>query len=434
MAKKSRSICLNLYINGTWVGVVTRHRTGAVEFIYAADWLESPNRYPISYSLPLNKEPFYGAEVVNFFDNLLPDAEVIRRKIATRIAAQGSDALSILAKIGNDCVGCLQFFEEGITPQFSDKMDYSPLTDQAIAKTLTSLTEIPLGNRVEDEFRISIAGAQEKTALLKWQGQWAKPIGTTPTNYILKPQIGIVDRQYDWSLSVENEYLCMKLCKAFGLPTAEVSIENFDGVRALAIERFDRLVTKDNRLIRLPQEDFCQAFSVPSNLKYESDGGPGIVKILSLLVSSDAPIIDQNNFIKAQMVFWLLGATDGHAKNFSRRMIKGDDFRMTKIYDVLSSQPLLDSKSITFSQFKLAMAVGNNRHREINSLAPRYFIETAAKAGMSEKLIKSHLSELFEGCDSAISDATASLQNDYPMKLAESIIAGVKSRAPLLVQ
>lgn len=109
----------------------------------------------------------------------------------------------------------------------------------------------------------------------------------------------------------------MKLTAAFGLPTAAVEIADFKEHRVLVVERFDRRWTTDKRLLRLPQEDCCQALSVPPTLKYEADGGPGIAAVLDLLKGSDDPESDRRFFLAAQTMFWLLGATDGHAKNFS---------------------------------------------------------------------------------------------------------------------
>jgi serine/threonine-protein kinase HipA len=129
----------------------------------------------------------------------------------------------------------------------------------------------------------------------------------------------------------------------FGLPTARTEIREFSGRRALVVERFDRLHTRDGRLLRLPQEDCCQALSVPPPRKYEPDGGPGM-RILDLLKASDEPEADQTLFLKAQIVFWLLGATDGHAKNFSIFLLPGGRFRLTPLYDVMSAQPNVDAR------------------------------------------------------------------------------------------
>src|SRR4029077_7923453 len=127
------------------------------------------------------------------------------------------------------------------------------------------------------------------------------------------------------------------------LPTNAAEIAKFGKTAALVIERFDRKWTPDKKLLRVPQEDFCQALSCPPSLKYQSQGGPGVVDGLNLLKGSDTPAEDQKAFLKAQVLFWLIGATDGHAKNFSIFLGRGGRFKLTPVYDVLTARPSLAS-------------------------------------------------------------------------------------------
>ncbi len=169
-------------------------------------------------------------------------------------------------------------------------------------------------------FRISVAGAQEKTALLKIENQWCIPKGATPTTHIIKLPIGKIHQPnsvLDMSDSVENEYLCLSLAKSLGfnVPNAEIIYTN--DIKAIAVERFDRRWSNDKSwLLRLPQEDMCQVFGLPSALKYEADGGPGIKAIMDLLMGSSLSLKDRESFMRFQVFQWLIGATDGHAKNF----------------------------------------------------------------------------------------------------------------------
>jgi serine/threonine-protein kinase HipA len=286
-----------------------------------------------------------GNPVVAVFDNLLPDSSPIRRRLAERAHAGGEDAYSLLTAIGRDCVGALQFLPGDEEPEAIGEPQGQTVSDKRIAAILTDLAQAPLGVSVEDEeFRISIAGAQEKTALLYWKDHWRIPNGSTPTTHILKPQIGVLKSGIDLSHSVENEHFCMELARSLGLPTAKTNMVDFEDQRVLVVERFDRQWTGDHRLLRLPQEDCCQALSIPPTHKYQADGGPGIEQVLELLKASDNPEEDQRLFIRAQLVFWLMGATDGHAKNFSLFLYPGGGFRLTPLYDVMSAQPLVRSK------------------------------------------------------------------------------------------
>jgi serine/threonine-protein kinase HipA len=280
----------------------------------------------------------------------------------------------------------------------------------------------------EDEsFRISLAGAQEKTALLFWKDRWHAPRGATPTTHILKPQIGLPANGIDMTQSVENEYLCMKLAAAFGLPTAEVEIADFDGRRTLVVKRFDRLWTKDRRLLRVPQEDCCQALSVPPTVKYQADGGPGVDSILELLKASDEPETDRGLFLKAQIMFWLLGATDGHAKNFSLLLGPGGRFQLAPLYNVLSAQPAYDADSLSRNRMKLAMSVGDSRHYAIYGILRRRFIQTARTNGISEAAIQSIFDAILAS-ENAIDQVVDSLPEGFSGALAESIVGGVRRR------
>ena len=270
----------------------------------------------------------------------------MRRQIAARARAAGTDAYSLLGAIGHDCVGALQFLPPDVRPTPAGVIDAVPVSGRQIGVILDNLATAPLGITEDESFRISIAGAQEKTALLRWNGRWCKPRGTTATTHIFKPSIGKLPNGVDRTSSVENEYLCLKILNALGLPAAKAEMQTFGDRRVLIVERFDRLWTEDQRLLRLPQEDSCQALSVPPSLKYESDSGPGITDILKLLRGSDEPLLDQRSFLKANIVFWIMGATDGHAKNFSIFLSPGGRFHMTPLYDVISAQPSVDSKQI----------------------------------------------------------------------------------------
>src|SRR6266576_5506487 len=198
-------------------------------------------------------------------------------------------------------------------------------------------------------------------------------------------------------------------------------MHTFGDRRVLIVERFDRLWTEDQRLLRLPQEDSCQALSVLPNLKYESDGGPGITDILKLLRGSDEPLSDQRSFLKANIVFWLMGATDGHAKNFSIFLSPGGRFRMTPFYDVISAQPSVDSKQILWKQFRLAMAFGTKPHYQIRQIAPRHFFQTADQAGIGKQLVDSIIQELLDISSAAVDSVVSKLPKGVPEKVAKSI-------------
>lgn len=432
MARRRTRIPLNVFLNGRLVGRLSRQASGAIDFEYDGAWLAWEHAFPVSLSLPLREDHFIGDPVIAVFDNLLPDNEQIRRRLAERVRAEGYDAYSLLAAVGRDCVGALQFLPDGEDPGPVGGVSGRPVSDKDIADILGDLKRTPLGVDESEEFRISLAGVQEKTALLYWQDKWQVPHGTTATTHILKPEIGRLPNGIDLSQSIENEHLCMRLTAAFGLPTALTQMQDFSGKRALVVERFDRRWTRDGRLLRLPQEDCCQALSVPPPRKYEPDGGPGIRDILELLKGSDEPEADQRLFLKAQIVFWLLGATDGHAKNFSIFLLPGGRFRLTPLYDVMSAQPNVDAGQIRHNRMKLAMAVGDKRHYVIDSIMPRHFLQTAASGGVSATLVQGILDEITHDADRAIEAAVKDLPAGFPQAIVSSIVDGMRRRLHLL--
>lgn len=432
MGRKRSYTPLNVFLNSRLVGQLVREPSGGVSFAYARDWLDWEHRMPVSLSLQLQENRYIGAPVMAVFDNLLPDSDLIRRRVAERVGAEGVDAFSLLSQIGRDCIGALQFLPDGQEPQPMSKLTGEVVNEAQIGAILSDLDLAPLGIRRENDFRISVAGAQEKTALLRKDGQWIEPTGTTPTTHIIKPQIGRLPNGMDLSDSVENEYLCLKLTEAFGLRAANVEMAQFGDKQALVVERFDRRWTSDGRLIRLPQEDCCQALSVVPTQKYQNEGGPGISDIMDLLLGSDDPNKDRYDFFKANVLFWLLGATDGHGKNFSVSLLPGGRFRMTPLYDVLTVQPTVDARQIERKYFKLAMNFGNSNHYKVSNIVGRHIVETGVQSGLSRAVVQGLFEELQETSHAIVEATFNQLPADFPESLLASIDGALKARLHLL--
>jgi len=427
--RKAKHAPLNVYLNNRLVGMLSKQPSGAIKFVYDENWLNWEHTFPISLSLPLREDAYRGEAVVAVFENLLPDSDLLRKRVAEKVGARGIDAYSLLKTIGRDCVGALQFMPDEAPPGTdSTIIDGEAVSEQEIEKILNNLTQAPLGLQPDDDFRISVAGAQEKTAFLHHEGRWLKPKGTTPTTHLFKTQIGHLPEGIDLTNSVENEFYCLQLFKAFGLPVNNAQIKIFGKTKALVIERFDRRWTKDGRLIRLPQEDCCQSLSIPPTMKYQNQGGPGIVDILAFLKGSDNPISDQIRFLKAQILFWLIGATDGHAKNFSVFLGSGGGYSLTPFYDILTTQPCLDANQITRRQMKLAMSVGNSRHYRIDQIYARHFIQTSDLAGLPRHVIQEIIEQLIETAPKAISELENTLPDDFPDEIHTSIHRAMSRR------
>lgn len=434
MPRRSQTQRLNVFLNARFVGRLEQAASGATSFAYDSDWLAWEHAMPVSTSLPLADRIWRGAEVINVFENLLPDAERVRRNVAERLGAEGTDAFSLLSVAGRDCVGALQFLADGEEPGQAGEVQGEPLSEVEIAQLIRGLRVNPLGlDREDEDFRISIAGAQDKTALLRKDGVWYRPIGTTATTHILKPAIGVIHNNIDLNDSVQNEFVCMEFCRALGLEVADAAIESFEDQLTLSVTRFDRLWTDDDRLLRLPQEDFCQAMSVPSTRKYQREGGPSVLDILERLKESDTPNEDRLSFFRAQMVFWLIGATDGHAKNFSIQLRPSGRFVLAPLYDIISAQPIVDDGRIAHNRYKLAMSLGDNNRYQIMQISKRHFEQTAEAAGLP----KGAVDQLCEEMDAAIPgalDAIANLaENTVSEAMIERISSGVQARREQLL-
>jgi len=419
---------LNVFLNTRLLGQLNREKSGAIRFHYDLDWVAWEHAVPVSVSLPLREDQFTGAQVSAVFENLLPDYDPIRQRVAERVGADGTDAYSLLTEIGKDCIGALQFLVDGDTPQASNELTGKKLSKANIENLLAELDVTPLGIRSENSLRISVAGAQEKTALLKHKGKWMQPSGTTPTSHILKPQIGKLHGGVDLSDSVENEYFCLKLLQNFGLKTANATIGEFNTQKALVVERFDRRWTDDGRLIRLPQEDCCQALSVAPTQKYQSEGGPGVIEIMNILRGSDNPSADRTDFFKANILFWLIGATDGHAKNFSLALSSRGRFQMTPLYDVLTLQPTVDKKRLNHKDFKLAMRLGSSNQYNVERIRGRHFVDTGVQAGLSRPAIKQIMDEIGDTATSAMDKTVTALPKHFPMALVDSVSDAITHR------
>ena len=425
---------LHVLINNRRVGRLEKASSGAIEFRYDQTWLDWEPAFPVSLSLPLRKSPYRGAHVAAVFENLLPDNTDVRRIIAERTGATSADAYGLLEQIGRDCVGALQFLPDGEIVHATAPATGEPLTDAQIETILANLARAPLGLDLEQNFRISVAGAQEKTALLYQDGQWKRPTGATATTHILKPQLGQIPTPsgtIDLSNSVENEHYCLKLIEAYGLKVAKTQIARFGERTVLVIERFDR-AWRDNKLLRLPQEDFCQALSTPPSQKYQNQNGPGAVDILRLLKASDTPQDDQAAFLKSQILFWLVGATDGHAKNFSLFLKPNGRFSMTPLYDVLSAQPAFDAKAIPHRAYTLAMSAGAKRHYKILDIHGRHFAETAKEAGLRPPMVKAVIEEIFDLSSNASALALAQMPEGFHQAVHDSISGAISQRLPRL--
>ncbi len=422
---------LIIWMNGEKVGTWRVGRNGNQRLDYATSWRASEHSRPVSLSLPYTADNRLEGEAVrNYFDNLLPDSEVIRKRIANQFRTKKTDAFSLLQAIGRDCVGAVQLLPPNLTPEGFDTLKYEVLTPEEIEMHLSALgSQSGVGAQDDEQhFRLSIAGAQEKTALLHIEGQWCRPLGATPTTHILKPPIGLTQgRNLDLRLSVENEWLCNQIMKELGLPVAESSIQSFGAHRVLVVKRFDRSWHAQGWVLRLPQEDFCQAKGISSEMKYEQRGGPSMDACLKVLKGGENFQEDGKNFLCAQLLFWFMAAIDGHAKNFSLFVLPNGRYRLTPFYDVLSSWPLIGDSAflLQYKKVKLAMAVhSKSAHYKLSEIQYRHWQSLAHRSGVDGAW--EAMQNMALQLDAALVRVEKKLPADFPMELAHSLFQGVR--------
>ena len=434
-------------MNGQPVAVWTTLRTGTPVLRYHEAWARSDEGRALSLSLPFTVGLEHrGNAVTNYFDNLLPDSTEIRRRVRRRFHARSDDAFDLLWAIGRDCVGAVQLMPPDVEPDGWNRVDAEPLKDADVGRILASVTsEAPLGPRDEDELRISIAGAQEKTALLRMAGRWYRPQGATPTTHILKLPLGLVgNMRADMTDSVENEWLCGQLMNALGIATAETAIATFGHTKALVVTRFDRRwqgvpagAERKPRfkppqgawIARLPQEDFCQALGIAPDRKYQSEGGPSVRDCLGVLAHSEHAIEDRTTFAMAQLAFWLLAATDGHAKNFSIQHRRGGRFGLTPLYDVLSAWPIIGRgpNQLPYHRAKLAMAVrGQSVHCRLGEIDVPHWQRLAASCGPG---VFDRMAAMVERVENALQGVERRLPPGLPNSLWSRVAEGVRRHA-----
>lgn len=437
MGRQRKSRALSVWMNGERVGDWRRPAGGGQEFLYAETWLASPAARPISLSMPLrpSQEP-YRKGVEAFFDNLLPDSWQIRERIQRRFHTVSTGPFDLLQEIGRDCVGALQLLPAGASPPDVRHITGERLTTDGVAKLLAGSLESTFTREAEsnDAFRISLAGAQEKTALLWHKGKWLRPTGTTPTTHILKLPLGINPRSIDLSTSVENEWLCAQIVRAYGIEVASCRMETFGEFKTLVVERFDRRLAADGKwYLRLPQEDLCQATATPPALKYESDGGPGIGATMNLLQGSAQAAKDRQDFMRTQLVYWMLAAIDAHAKNFSIFLLPGGDYRLAPRYDILSAYPILGHGrgKLSPEKIRMAMAVaGKNRHYRWKEIHARHWLETAKRDGFAD--MKVVMTEVIARTPGVIHEVHRILPKGFPAQIAGPILGGIEACAKQL--
>nr|WP_275401417.1 type II toxin-antitoxin system HipA family toxin [Pseudobdellovibrio exovorus] len=420
-----------VYLGRNKIGMLKRRADGSMEFRYEDNWVDTG--YAISLSLPLADRVFLGERASFFFDNLLPDNKRTLEAIAEKFDASSTKSFDILAVIGRECVGALSFFDEDDEPVFLEKMSVRPINEENIARRLRGLaSENPLGMDEDGDFRISIAGAQEKMALLYRKNKWWEPRGISPTSHILKKSIGTLlkgttEAPIDFEASVDNEWISLKLAKQFKIEVASAEIKQFEDQRVLSVERFDRQWQNDI-LVRIPQEDFCQATGTSPVKKYEKNGGPSLQAMMNILSSSANAEEDRKMLFKTAMFNDLIHNTDSHAKNFSLFHVR-KGYLLTPMYDLLSAHFLKENHKVRYENLKSSLRI--NEKEKYVDITLNDWQQEAQKCGLSEDTFEEITQEL-KSSVAAMEAPQKKSTEDLDLKQQELILEGVHERSKKL--
>ncbi|WP_211665339.1 type II toxin-antitoxin system HipA family toxin [Leucothrix arctica] len=429
---------LTVLMNGLLIGHLRKSSEGGMSFRYDESWLTTPDKRPISMHLPTEPALHTGDQVYNFFDNLLPDNPAIRTHIQQRFAVRSNHPFDLLEAIGKDCIGAIQLYRSDETPHLLRAIVGTPLSEDDLKQKVASSRTAPLGmTPSHEDFRISLAGAQDKTGFLWHDNQWQTPEGTTPTTHIIKLPIGKIDHNsIDLTDSVDNEWLCLNILRLYGLDITNADRLTIADTTVLAVERFDRRLSRDKSwIMRLPQEDMCQALGYSSGQKYQADGGPGMVEIMKLLERSDNAEKDRHDFMKINFLFWLMCAPDGHAKNFSIFILQGGKFKMTPFYDVLSLYPLMANRQINQRDIKMAMGLkGSKQYYNWYgpSLTIDHVLSTADQCGFSRDIMYDIVKTALAQTEEVIQKAEQLIPSDLSRDVSNSIFDGMRTTAARL--
>ena len=353
---------LNVFFGNKKAGSLESTENRGVIFVYDENYLNDKNSVPLSASLPLQKEEFPQKQCIPFFSGLLPE-EDSRKKIADYLHISETSTLKLLEALGGECAGLISILneEDSFSKETSYKLDsnnYELLDGNRLSEFIEKMNTRPL-IKADDKLRLSLAGAQEKLALAKINGEWYLPLNGAPSTHILKPA-----RTGSLSSLAKNEYICMKFAKSFGLPVPDVDLLKIAEKDIFVVERYDRIKEADS-IQRLHQEDFCQVLGIMSTSKYQNDGGPGIADIFkTILKVCTVPALESQKFLRYVLFNYVIGNCDSHGKNYSL-LYKKNRIELSPLYDVVST--------IIYSGLteKLSMKIG--KHYEIQKVTREDF-------------------------------------------------------------
>ena len=367
---------LNVWYQDRLVGFLWRTHTTAIGFRYSPEWRDKSG-FAISQTLPLTIEEYSAEDGLahQFFSNLLPEGGV-RDHIVRDLKIPNTD-FELLRAIGGECAGALSILPVERTPSTDNK--YRPLDEAELEQLINRRGRIYTALPPEHRPRLSLAGAQDKCPVLLKDGHYFLPEREAPSSHILKFEVR------DYRHLPAYETFTTLLAKQIGLPVVNIELHYCRETSFAQIERYDRLWESD-QLVRLHQEDFCQALGYGFEKKYQQYGGPSFADCYRLVqdVSTD-PVIDTQNLLRWQIFNYLAGNSDGHAKNLSLLYFRNGEIRLAPYYD------LICTRAIERIDEHLALDIGGQR--DPGHVTEKHWQTLAKQCDVSARFIKNLLNE-----------------------------------------
>jgi serine/threonine-protein kinase HipA len=256
---------LDVYLNNDLVGILSSDEQQRFIFQYAPEWIARKDVPLLSVSLPLQESPFPDEKARPFFSNLLPEANV-REAVARKLGISPRNEFALLEALGGECAGAVALLPKGADGEMDT--GYRPLTPETFRKLIDDLPKKPF-LAGEEGMRLSLAGAQYKLPVFIEGGNVSIPQGSSASSHIVKPAIESIEH------SVRNEAFCMALAERIGMNVPRSWVVTIPA-ELFIIERYDRYRNESGQILRIHQEDFCQAMGLMADTKYESEGGPSL--------------------------------------------------------------------------------------------------------------------------------------------------------------
>lgn len=415
---------LHAFARGTRMGIVTWDRNrDRLRFEYESAWRENAAAFPLSIAMPLTAAE-HGDKVVDpFLWGLLPDNDGVLRQWGRRFQVSPRNPFRLLSHVGEECAGAVQFVRPDRARNWLEEPDRGTitwLTEEEVSERIALLLKDHSAWRTgSDTGHFSLAGAQPKTGFHydPAHERWGIPDGTIPTTHIFKPATG------DFDGYVENEHFCLALARKLKLPAASTAVRHCGGIPVIVVERYDRRRTENGGVVRIHQEDMCQALARMPRQKYQSEGGPSPLEIVNLIreYSTDREA-DETHFVDALALNWLLAATDGHAKNFAFLIAGGGQVRLAPLYDVASALPY--PKEILPRKARLAMKIGG--HYRLRAIGLREWKKAAAEWRVDPESLIDRIRDLADALPETAKQIAAEMKasgirHDVVDRLAEAI-------------